>query len=158
MESSSTTVTSSTGASGKPSTSEGGGKSTPSELLGEVTSLLRSLRAPQPAIRAIIAKVTYEGCGALLESGATRILRAPTSQEEWQSGKETVVQTATGECILRQTESGVLLTNDGDVAPIIPLGELVAQGGVIDWPMSVAPPESGDTDSESCRKLPVCLG
>ena len=46
---------------------------------------------------------------------------------------ETVVQTATGECILRQSESGVLLTNDGDAAPIIPLGELVAQGGVIDW-------------------------
>ena len=55
------------------------------------------------------------------------------SQEEWQKAGETVVQTATGECILRQTESGVLLTNDGDVAPIIPLGELVAQGGVIDW-------------------------
>ena len=44
-----------------------------------------------------------------------------------------MVQTATGDCILRQTENGVLLTNDGEVAPIIPLGELVAQGGVIDW-------------------------
>ena len=33
------------------------------------------------------------------------------------------MQTATGECILRQTESGVLVTNDGEVA----------QGGVIDW-------------------------
>ena len=74
-----------------------------------------------------------EGCGVLLDAGATHILRAPTSQEEWQSAKETVAQTATGDCILRQAESGVLLTNDGDVAPIIPLGELVAQGGVIDW-------------------------
>ena len=99
----------------------------------DITSLLRSLRAPQPAIRAIVAKVTYEGCGVLLDSGATHVLRAPVSQEEWQNAGETIVQTATGECIVRQTESGVLLTNDGDVAPIILLGELVAQGGVIDW-------------------------
>ena len=120
-------------ASEKPPTISDGGKAAPCELIGEVTSLLRSLRAPQPAIRAIIAKVTYEGCGALLDSGATHILRAPVSQEEWQRAGETVAQTATGECILRQTESGVLLTNDGDAAPIIPLGELVAQGGVIDW-------------------------
>ena len=120
-------------ASEKPPAVGDGGKAAPSELIGEVTSLLRSLRAPQPAIRAIIAKVTYEGCGVLLDSGATHILRAPVSQEEWQRAGETVVQTATGECILRQTQSGVLLTNDGDVAPVIPLGELVAQGGVIDW-------------------------
>ena len=88
---------------------------------------------PQPAVRALVAKITYEGCGVLLDSGATHILRAPRSQAEWNGAEETIVQTATGECVLRQTGSGVLLTSDQDVAPIIPLGELVAQGGVIEW-------------------------
>ena len=87
----------------------------------------------------------------LLDSGATHILRAPVSQEQWQRAGETVAQTATGECILRQTESGVLLTNDSDAAPIIPLGELVAQGGVIDWRpgqcrLHQHPPEPGPVE------------
>ena len=63
----------------------------------------------------------------------TRELRTSCGHRCRRNAGETVAQTATGECILRQTESGVLLTNDGDVATIMPLGELVAQGGVIDW-------------------------
>ena len=53
-ESSDATTTSSTGASVKPSMNEEGGKSVPNELLGEVTSFLRSLRAPQICHCAII--------------------------------------------------------------------------------------------------------
>ena len=45
---------------------------------------------------------------------------------------ETIVRTATRKCVLKQTESGVLLSKD-EVAPIIPLGEVVGQGGTIDW-------------------------
>ena len=57
----------------------GGAGGSENQLLGEVTSLLRSLRAPQPAIRALIAKVNHEAQGVLLDSGATHILRQSSS-------------------------------------------------------------------------------
>ena len=100
----------------------GGAGGSENQLLGEVTSLLRSLRAPQPATRALIAN--HEAQGALLDSGATHMLRAPRTGDEWACARETIAQTATGDCVLRQTDSGALLSRD-KVAPIIPLG--------IDW-------------------------
>ena len=81
---------------------------------------------------AAIAKVNREAEGVLLDPGATHILRALRSEEEWMGAHETIVHTATGECVLKQTESGALLSKD-EAAPIIPLGEVVRQGGTIDW-------------------------
>ena len=73
-------------ASEKPPAAGDGGKAAPSELIGEVTSLLRSLRAPQPAIRAIIAKVTYEGywIQGLRTSYVHRCLRKSGREQERQ--------------------------------------------------------------------------
>ena len=39
---------------------------------------------------------------------STHMLRAPQSQAEWDEAEETAVQTATGECALRQIGNGVL--------------------------------------------------
>ena len=68
----------------------------------------------------------------LLDSGATHILRQPVSEEEWEKAIEIVAQTATGECLLRQSANGSPLTRDS-VTPIIPLGENVGIGGKITW-------------------------
>lgn len=59
--------------------------------------MLRSVRVEKPAIRALVAKVSMEGGGVLLNSGAMHILRSPKSEDEWNKAKDIVVQTAAGD-------------------------------------------------------------
>ena len=63
---------------------------------------------------------------ALLDSGASHPFRPPNSEEELARAKRVNVSLATGEgALLPQTMEGTLLSEGGDGAPIIPMGQLV---------------------------------
>ncbi len=119
-------------------------------LMGEVTTLLKSLRA---SIRAVSVKKEETGKAAsiLIDGGATHCLRRAKDAEEYHLAEDVTVTLATGSMKMRQcTQTGTLLTND-DVQGIIPMNDLAKLGATIKW------------DSTRCdiyiddRKLPVVL-
>ena len=109
--------------------------------------VLQTVEAKKPEVRALVelAKIGGGGAGVLLDSGATHPLRKPKNGKEWQDAAETTVQTATGECRLKQTELGTLLTTE-DVCPIVPLGAVMKMGAKLHW------------ESNNCRLQHPTLG
>lgn len=74
-----------------------------SELMGEVTNLLRSLRVGTPQIRTckIRRLEASESRNMLIDGGATHCLRQTTSCQEWQGATPVTVYVATGEVQMR---------------------------------------------------------
>ena len=131
-ESSSATVT------GAPNTTGAAGET---ELLSEVTSLLRSLRSSGQGLeqRGPAVKVAYvkkldptENTSYLLDGGATHPLRQCKNRAEWNAATPTVVNLALGEAHLWQKENGTLLTEE-QVQPIIPVQDLTMIGVKVTW-------------------------
>ena len=121
-----TTTTGSTGTSPEqPTTGE-------TELLSEVTSLLRSLRAPQLKVAYVKKLDPNETTSYLLDGGATNPLRQCRSKAEWDAATPTVVNLALGEVTLRQKDNGTLLTQ-GRIQPIIPVQDLTMIGVKVIW-------------------------
>ena len=120
------TTTGSTGTSPEqPTTGE-------TELLSEVTSLLRSLRAPQLKVAYVKKLDPNETTSYLLDGGATNPLRQCKSKAEWEAATPTVVNLALGEVTLRQKDNGTLLTQ-GRIQPIIPVQDLTMIGVKVIW-------------------------
>ena len=101
-------------------------------LISEVTSLLRSLRAPQLRAAYVRKMDTSHDGSYLLDGGATNCLRKAKSNEEWETGTPQEVNLAMGSVVLRQLPSGTLITQD-PTQPIIPLNDLTKIGVVVHW-------------------------
>ena len=70
---------------------------------------------------------------ALLDGGATHILRQARSTEEYQMAVPTRVELAAGEVTLRQVESTGTLLTDFPTQVIVPLGKLALSGFRVHW-------------------------
>ena len=96
---------SSTSASGSTGTTE------EAALMGEVTTLLKSLRA---SIKAVSVKKVEKGKTAsiLIDGGATHCLRKARDAEEFHTAEDVTVSLASGSMKMRQcTQTGTLLTD-----------------------------------------------
>ena len=99
--------------------------STEKELMGEVASLLMTLRVAEgsanPQLSAIrLARVLRSDKSVLIDGGATHCLRNPHSREEYLNHAEEVrVDLAAGAVRMRQdTGTGTLYSEDPDIQPI----------------------------------------
>ena len=99
-------------------------------LLQEAIHLMKSLR---PSVKALVASVTCEKGRALLDGGATHILRQARSSEEYAAAVPIVVELASGSTTPRQIKSSGTLVDDKQTQTIIPLGKLAALGFRILW-------------------------
>ena len=102
------------------------------ELVKEAVQLLRSLR---PRTKAVKVSSMREGSGerALLDGGATHVLRSACSMEEFQDAVPIQVELAAGEVTLRQDPATGTLLTDYPVQTIIPLGRIARLGYKILW-------------------------
>ena len=75
-------------------------------------------------------------CRALLDGGATCILRPAVSEEEYAGGSVVQVETATEKVILRRVNKATVITNT-QAQVILPLGQLVQRGFLVKWDPSV---------------------
>ena len=117
--------------------------STEKELMGEVASLLKSLRVAEgsanPQLSAIrLARVLRSDKSVLIDGGATHCLRNPHSREEYLNHAEEVrVDLAAGAVRMRQdTGTGTLYSEDPDIQPIVPLADVIKIGVVVKWDSS----------------------
>ena len=99
---------------------------------GDVMALVKSLR---PSVKTVRLNALKEmGVGrALLDGGATHVLRSAKSKEEFESAIPTKVELAAGEVTLRQVEGTGTLVTDFDTQTIIPLGKLALMGYQVMW-------------------------
>ena len=136
------------------------GAASEKELLGEVTSLLKSLRVNEgttqnPQLSAIrLARVLRSDKSVLIDGGATHCLRNPHSREEYLNHAEEVrVDLAAGAVRMRQdTGTGTLYSEDPDIQPIVPLADVIKIGVVVKWDSSGC-----EMRFRSGEKLPVYL-
>ena len=72
---------------------------------------------------------------ALLDSGATHVLRAPHNEEEWNEAADVSVKLAgDATATMRQTSTGSLLSSDQLAQVIVPLGKVIATLGYeLNW-------------------------
>ena len=94
-------------------------------LVKEAVQLLKSLR---PSVRAVSVCAVNRGSGhqrALLDGGATHILRPARSRTEFDEAVPIKVELAAGVATLRQIRSTGTLVTDFDTQLIIPLGKMV---------------------------------
>ena len=133
--------------------------STEKELMGEVASLLKSLRVAEgsanPQLSAIrLARVLRSDKSVLIDGGATHCLRNPHSREEYLNHAEEVrVDLAAGAVRMRQdTGTGTLYSEDPDIQPIVPLADVIKIGVVVKWDSSGC-----EMRLRSGEKLPVYL-
>ena len=70
---------------------------------------------------------------ALLDGGATHILRTAHSTEEYESAMPITVELAAGEAMLRQVQSTGTLLTSFDTQMIIPLGKVTRLGYKVTW-------------------------
>ncbi|OLP83551.1 Retrovirus-related Pol polyprotein from transposon TNT 1-94 [Symbiodinium microadriaticum] len=76
---------------------------------------------------------------ALLDSGATHVLRAPWNEEEWNGARQVNVQLA-GDHVapMKQNEAGSLLSGDQLAQVIVPLGKVISTLGYkLSWTSEV---------------------
>ena len=133
--------------------------STEKELMGEVASLLKSLRVgegnPNPQLSAVrLARVLNQDKAVLIDGGATHCLRNPHSREEYLNHAEEVrVDLAAGSVRMRQdTGTGTLYSEDPNIQPIVPLADVIKVGVVVKWDSSGC-----EMKYRSGEKLPVFL-
>ena len=103
------------------------------ELMMEAVKLLRSLKPSAKAVKASSLKEAGGG-RALLDGGATHILRPAFTEQEYDEALPIKVELAAGgETVLRQDPAtGTLLTNF-ETQVIIPLGKVVRMGYKVTW-------------------------
>ena len=135
------------------------GSSSEQELMGEVASLLKSLRVgegnPNPQLSAVrLARVLNQDKAVLIDGGATHCLRNPHSREEYLNHAEEVrVDLAAGSVRMRQdTGTGTLYSEDPNLQPIVPLADVIKVGVVVKWDSSGC-----EMRYRSGEKLPVFL-
>ena len=133
--------------------------STEKELMGEVASLLKSLRVgegnPNPQLSAVrLARILNQDKAVLIDGGATHCLRNPHSREEYLNHAEEVrVDLAAGSVRMRQdTGTGTLYSEDPNLQPIVPLADVIKVGVVVKWDSSGC-----EMRYRSGEKLPVFL-
>ena len=106
----------------------------PSEdLVKEAVQLLKSLR---PSVKMLgVRSVTPAGghCRALLDGGATHVLRPARSKSEYDKATPIKVELAAGVTTLRQVEATGTLITDFDTQTIVPLGKVVRLGYRVSW-------------------------
>ena len=143
----------------KPTTGE-------TELVNEVTSLLKSLRIKTqgPSVKVCQLRKIADGdrC-VLLDGGATRCLRTSHGESEWLSSKEIKVTLADGETVLRQLPNGTLITLQ-QVQPIVPVSLVAALGYSVNWDKNgcdISHPRLGALPvslSQGCPVVPEDVG
>ena len=106
----------------------------PSEdLMKEAVQLLKSLR---PSVKALgVKSLAPSGghCRALLDAGATHVLRPARSKAEYDKALPIKVELAAGVTTLRQVETTGTLITDFDTQTIVPLGKIVRLGYRVCW-------------------------
>ena len=109
-----------------------------SELMGEVTNLLRSLRVGNPQVRACKVRRldVSESRNMLIDGGATHCLRQAHSAQEWDEARAATVYVASGEVQMRQHPTTLTILSEEPVQGIIPVGRLVQQGYAMRWDCS----------------------
>ena len=154
------------GAGGRPTTTSpstpGGGNGKPVKgvteevdakaLLGEVTSLMKSLRSMKALQAKYIASRgeddhLYHAEVALLDGGATHSLRRG-SDEELASVEPVQVELAHGSTMLWKRKGSMTLLSREEVEPIIPLRMLVENGYMLKWSAAsceISHPDHGKT-------------
>ena len=135
------------------------GSASEQELMGEVASLLKSLRVgegnPNPQLSAVrLARILNQDKAVLIDGGATHCLRNPHSREEYLNHAEEVrVDLAAGSVRMRQdTGTGTLHSEDPNLQPIVPLADVIKVGVVVKWDSSGC-----EMRYRSGEKLPVFL-
>lgn len=115
----------SSGAVGPPTTGE-------TDLVSEVTSLLRSLRA-EAAVKVCGLRKLQPGDqrSVLLDGGATHCLRTCKDRKEWNQAKD--IEVALAEGSLKQCPSTRTLLTKEEVQPIIPVSLVASLGYQIQW-------------------------
>ena len=105
----------------------------------KVLKLLAEVR-DMPIFKSVMEKVrewsserfglTPRSRPALLDSGATHVLRAPKTQEEWNDARNVSVQLAGDSTVsMRQTSTGSLLSGEQLAQVIVPLGKVITTLG-----------------------------
>ena len=151
----------STGGSGDSGHSEAAKKE--SELMDEVTTLLRSLRA---AVKVCSIKRISgdEEEVVLLDGGATHCLRSCESDAEWAAAKDIKVSLAEGETLMKQLPDAKTLLTKERVQPIVPVSMVTMLGYKINWTSdgcTMHHPEKGGlpiTLVQGCPTVPSKVG
>ena len=133
------------------------------ELMTEVTSLLRSLRA---AVKMCSIKRLSkdEEEVVLLDGGATHCLRTCESELEWSSAKDIKVSLAEGETTMKQLPDARTLITKERVQPIVPVSMVAVLGYKITWNSdgcTIQHPERGTlpvTLVQGCPTVPSKVG
>ena len=102
-------------------------------LVKEAVQLLKPLR---PSVKAVTVCAVNKGPGhlrALLDAGATHILRPAKSSAEFEQAVPINVELAAGVATLRQVQSTGTLVTDFDTQLIVPLGKVVKLGYKVMW-------------------------
>ena len=106
----------------------------PSEdLVKEAVQLLKSLR---PSIKAVNMRSVNPKEGAmraLLDGGATHVLRPARNKAEFEKAMPIKVELAAGVTTLRQVEATGTLLTDFETQTIVPLGKIVRLGYKVKW-------------------------
>ncbi len=150
-----------TGGSGESSSGETTKKE--SELMTEVTSLLRSLRA-SVKMCSIKRISSDEEEVVLLDGGATHCLRTCESEKEWNLAKDIKVSLAEGETMMKQLPDAKTLLTRERVQPIVPVSMVTILGYKISWSSegcSIHHPEKGSlpvTLVQGCPTVPSKVG
>ena len=151
----------STGGSGDTNLNEASKKE--SELMSEVTGLLRSLRA---AVKMCSIKriSSDEEEIVLLDGGATHCLRTCESEREWGLAKDIKVSLAEGETTMKQLPEAKTLLTKERVQPIVPVSMITMLGYKISWSSdgcTIHHPEKGSlpvTLVQGCPTVPSKVG
>ena len=143
----------------RPSTGE-------TELVQEVTSLLKSLRAGSASIKVCNLKRIQgdEKEVVLLDGGATNCLRMVETQEEWDKAEDIRVCLAEGETTMRQLPVEKTLLTRERVQAIIPVHMVTMLGYKVNWHQGgckITHPAHGDlpvTLQQGCPTVPKDVG
>ncbi|CAE7730560.1 GIP [Symbiodinium sp. CCMP2456] len=95
---------------------------------------------------------------ALLDSGATHILRRPRDHDEWQQARDVSVQLAGDTSVtMKQTCDGTLLTSDDLAQVIVPLGKVISTLGYrLHWTQEVCELQSDEGEVLPLRVVKGC--
>ena len=100
-------------------------------VLCKGTQAMRSFRLSAKVLKVEDQK-RRSSCRALLDGGATCILRPAVSEEEYAGGMAVRVETATEKVILNRVNRATVITNTRTQV-ILPLWQLVQRGFLVTW-------------------------
>ena len=104
------------------------------ELVNEVTSLLRSLRAEASVKVCGVRKIQRgDQVSVLLDGGATHCLRTCHDDKEWRQARDIEVTLAEGSKLMKQCRSTKTLLTQEVVQPIIPVSMVTSLGYQVQW-------------------------